>query len=442
MRRAASICFATSARGCNAARARLGRSAMNKRTIRDLTDAEVRGRRALVRVDFNVPLDDRGAVTDDTRMRAAMPTLDALSARGARRGVAVAPRPSKGEARSEVFARAGGAPLGHAHDATGSILSTDGRTRRGAGDDERSQPATILLMENTRFLPGEEKNDDGLARQIAELGDFYVNDAFGSAHRAHASTEGVAHHPASGRGGVADGRRARVSRRRARQPEASVHRDSGRRQDLRQDRRDRGAAAEGRRAARRRCDGMHVLPAMGLETGTSLVERDRVDMAKDLLARAIPAHAAARRDGRAVARRRRRGARGEARRDPRRRSDVRHRSAITCESYAVRSSRARGPWCGTVPWASSRRRRSTPARTRSRRRWRAPLRPAPRPSSAAAIPRRPSKRMRPREPHEPRLHRRRRVARVPRRKGLPWRRRARRSEQPRCEIPSSPRTGK
>ena len=136
---------------------------------RSVRDADVAGKRVLVRVDFNVPLED-GRVADDTRIRAALPTLELLLERDASELVLISHlgRP-KGEdpafAMEPVRAR------------LGELLP-----------DER-----VRLLENTRFNPGETKNDPELARELASYGDLYVNDAFGSAHRAHASTEGVAH---------------------------------------------------------------------------------------------------------------------------------------------------------------------------------------------------------------------------------------------------------
>ena len=164
---------------------------MTTRTIRDLTPAEVQGRRALVRVDFNVPLDDAGQVSDDTRITAALPTINALLDAGAR-VVLLA-----------HFGRPKGAP-----EAKYSLAPVAARLRDLLTRPVHFLTATIgaaavaathslaagetLLLENTRFLPGEEQNDDALSQQLAELGDLYVNDAFGAAHRAHSSTAGVA----------------------------------------------------------------------------------------------------------------------------------------------------------------------------------------------------------------------------------------------------------
>jgi phosphoglycerate kinase len=139
------------------------------RRPRSVRDADVAGRRVLVRVDFNVPLED-GRVADDTRIRAALPTLELLLERGA---------------EELVLCSHLGRPKGA--DPAFSMKPVRERLRELL-PDERAR-----LLENTRFHPGETKNDPEFARELAAEADLYVNDAFGSAHRAHASTEGVAH---------------------------------------------------------------------------------------------------------------------------------------------------------------------------------------------------------------------------------------------------------
>jgi phosphoglycerate kinase len=136
---------------------------------RSVRDADAAGKRVLVRVDFNVPLED-GRVADDTRIRAALPTLELLLDRDASELVLCSHlgRPKDREPELSL------APV---RERLAELLS-----------DER-----VRLLENTRFEPGETRNDPAFARELASRGDLYVNDAFGSAHRAHASTEGVAH---------------------------------------------------------------------------------------------------------------------------------------------------------------------------------------------------------------------------------------------------------
>jgi len=160
---------------------------MNKKTVRDI---DPKGKRVLVRVDFNVPIKD-GAVGDDTRIRAALPTLEYLLERGA--AVILCShlgRPKDGPdpkySLKPVAAHLGkltGKPVAFAEDCIGPAAEKAAKAL---------EPGEILLLENTRFHPEEEKNNPEMAKQLAALADIYVNDAFGSAHRAHASTQGVA----------------------------------------------------------------------------------------------------------------------------------------------------------------------------------------------------------------------------------------------------------
>ena len=150
------------------------------RTLDDLGD--VAGVRVVVRVDFNVPLDD-GAITDDARIRAALPTIDALRARGARL----------------LLVSHLGRPEGR--DTRWSLRPIAEHLSRLAERDVALAPSLdeipdgdLVMLENIRFEPGETKNDPALAKRLGALGGAYVNDAFGSAHRAHASTEGIVHH--------------------------------------------------------------------------------------------------------------------------------------------------------------------------------------------------------------------------------------------------------
>jgi phosphoglycerate kinase len=162
---------------------------MDKATVRDI---DVRGKRALVRVDLNAPQDETGAITDDTRLRASLPSIQYLLDQGA----AVILMSHLGRPKGKVDPKYSlkpiaarlsellGKPVPLAPDCVGPEVEAMARAL---------QPGEVLLLENLRFHPEEEANDPGFAKQLAALGEVYVNDAFGTAHRAHASTEGVAH---------------------------------------------------------------------------------------------------------------------------------------------------------------------------------------------------------------------------------------------------------
>ena len=163
---------------------------MAKRSLSTLSGDELRGKRVLVRVDFNVPLDDAGAITDDTRIRAALPTINDLTGKGARVILAAHFGRPKGKVNegmrlTPVAARLSEL-LGKPVVKTDSCIGPDAEAKVAAMAD-----GDVVLLENVRFFAEEEANDAGFAAQLAALADVYVNDAFGAAHRAHASTEGV-----------------------------------------------------------------------------------------------------------------------------------------------------------------------------------------------------------------------------------------------------------
>ncbi len=161
----------------------------NKKTLRDL---DVKGKKVLVRVDFNVPIKD-GKVGDDTRIQAALPTLNYLLDQGAALILTSHLGRPKGEAKPEfslapVAEYLGGlvdVPVKFAGDCLGDVAKAAAAAL---------QPGEILLLENTRFHKGEKKNDPAMAKELASFADVFVNDAFGTAHRAHASNVGVAEH--------------------------------------------------------------------------------------------------------------------------------------------------------------------------------------------------------------------------------------------------------
>ncbi len=158
-----------------------------KKTIRDY---DFQGKRALVRVDFNVPLDD-GKVTDDTRIRAALPTLRYLLDHGAALILCSHLGRPKGEPRPELSLRPVASALEVLIEAPVSFVE-DCVGPEAEAAAKALKPGGILLLENTRFHPEEKKNDPAFARQLASLAEVFVNDAFGTAHRAHASNVGVA----------------------------------------------------------------------------------------------------------------------------------------------------------------------------------------------------------------------------------------------------------
>jgi phosphoglycerate kinase len=150
--------------------------------VRTLDDLDVEGARVLVRVDFNVPLDRDGQITDDARIRAALPTLAELRDRGAR--LLLAAHLGRPKGRDPAYS------LKPVAARLGDLLGTPVEL---AEDLEHVPDGDVVMLENVRFNAGETRNDPDLARRYAALADAYVDDAFGAAHRAHASTEGVAH---------------------------------------------------------------------------------------------------------------------------------------------------------------------------------------------------------------------------------------------------------
>jgi phosphoglycerate kinase len=150
--------------------------------VRTLEDLDVEGKRVLVRVDFNVPLDEDRNITDDARIRAALPTLKELREKGAR--LLLASHLGRPKGPDPKFS------LRPTAERLSELLGTEVQLAESLDD---VPDGDVVMLENVRFDPGETKNDGQLAKRYAALADAYVNDAFGSAHRAHASTEAVAH---------------------------------------------------------------------------------------------------------------------------------------------------------------------------------------------------------------------------------------------------------
>jgi phosphoglycerate kinase len=257
---------------------------MPKRTLDALADQPLEGLRALVRVDFNVPIKD-GVVTDATRIEAALPTIRWLRDRGCR----VVLLSHLGRPKGRPDPKYSLAPVAHAlEQALGMPVRflEDPTSEAAARATRQLKRGDVALAENTRFSPGEEKNDRALAERFAALGDFYVDDAFGSAHRAHASTEAVAHLLKPAVAGRLMAKELAYLGEALRSPARPFVAVLG------------GAKISGKidviQNLLPQVDAILIggamactfFAAMGLEVGTSLVEADRVDMARTLLQRA------------------------------------------------------------------------------------------------------------------------------------------------------------
>jgi phosphoglycerate kinase len=256
---------------------------MAKMTVRDLTAEQLRGRRALVRVDFNVPLNEHLHVTDDTRIRAALPTIELLLDRGARVVLLSHLGRPKGKPDPKYSLEPVARRLTELLPTRKVYFVESTDTDEALKASTRLHDGQVLLLENTRFLGGEEKNDQRLARALAQLGDLYVNDAFGAAHRAHASTEGIAHYLKPAVAGLLMEKELAYLQGALENPKHPFVAILG------------GAKISGKidviEALLPKVDALLIggamactfYKAMGLETGKSLVEPDRVDMARALI---------------------------------------------------------------------------------------------------------------------------------------------------------------
>ena len=258
---------------------------LDKKTVRDLPDSALRGKRALVRVDFNVPLDEHRRVSDDTRIVAALPTITYLLDRGARVILlSHLGRPKGGPEQQfslEPVARRLAELLPGRQ--VCFVESTDTDEAMKATNASSND---VVVLENTRFLGGEETNDQRLCRSLGQLGDVYVNDAFGSAHRAHASTEGVSHCLKPAVAGLLMEKELEYLGAALAEPRRPLVAVLG------------GSKISGKidviESLLPKVDRLLIGGAMactffrakGLETGTSLVEDDRVAMARDVSQRA------------------------------------------------------------------------------------------------------------------------------------------------------------
>ena len=255
-----------------------------RRSLASLPANRLDGQRALVRVDFNVPVKN-GAVTDDTRIRAALPTIKYLREKGARVVLLSHFGRPKGAPDPQYSLKPLQLPLEKLLGAPVEFLQ-DPAGEAAASATRRMPRGGVMLAENTRFYPGEERNDPDLARRFAALGDLYVNDAFGAAHRAHASTEAVARILKPAVAGFLMERELQYLGDALDHPKRPFIAVLG------------GAKVSGKidliDALLPKVDAILIggamactfFLAMGLSVGRSLVEEDRVDLARKLLDRA------------------------------------------------------------------------------------------------------------------------------------------------------------
>ncbi len=250
-----------------------------------ITDLDLQGKRVLMRVDFNVPIGDDGKVGDDTRIRAALPSIRYAIEHGARLVLASHLGRPKGKpdpkySLAPAAARLSellGKPVTLAPDSVGDVVQ---------GMVDALEPGAVLMLENVRFYAGEEKNDPEFGKQLGALADLYVNDAFGTAHRAHASTEGVTHYVDQAAAGFLMQKELEYLGKALDNPERPFVVILG------------GAKVSDKIAVIENlllsADSILIggamaytfLKAQGIETGRSLVEDDKLDLARDLLRRA------------------------------------------------------------------------------------------------------------------------------------------------------------
>jgi phosphoglycerate kinase len=262
---------------------------VTKKTVANLSASDLTGKRVLVRADFNVPI-DKGIISDDTRIRAALPTIQDLTSKGAK--VILSShfgRPEGVDKKSRVTEKLRLTPVAKR---LSELLGKEvKKTDDCIGDEVAAtvaamQNGDVLLLENVRFYPEEEKNDPAFAQKLASIADVYVNDAFGTAHRAHASTEGVTHHLSPSVAGLLIEKELQYLQSAIEQPQRPLAAIIG------------GSKVSSKigviEKLLEKCDKLLLgggmvftfYKARGLNVGKSLVEEDKLELAKSLEAKA------------------------------------------------------------------------------------------------------------------------------------------------------------
>ncbi|MGF1481350.1 MAG: phosphoglycerate kinase [Cyanophyceae cyanobacterium] len=258
---------------------------MPKKTVANLSESDLSGKRVLVRADFNVPLDDGGQISDDTRIRAALPTIQDLVKKGAKVILCSHMGRPKGQVKDNLrlapvakrLSELLGQEVKMCDDCVGeSVTATINQMNNG----------DIALLENLRFHAEEESNDAEFAKQLAANADLYVNDAFGTAHRAHASTEGVTHHLSPAVGGYLIEKELNYLQNAVENPQPPLASIIG------------GSKVSSKigviETLLEKCDKLLIgggmiftfYKARGINVGKSLVEEDKLELAKSLEAKA------------------------------------------------------------------------------------------------------------------------------------------------------------
>ncbi len=258
---------------------------MPKKTVANLSASDLSGKRVLVRADFNVPLDDAGNITDDTRIRAALPTIQDLTGKGAKVILSSHFGRPKGQVNEKMrltpvakrLSELLGQDVIKCDDCIGDEVANK------VGGMENGQ---VALLENVRFYAEEEKNDPEFAKKLASVADLYVNDAFGTAHRAHASTEGVTHYLSPSVAGSLMEKELQYLKGAIEEPQRPLAAIIG------------GSKVSSKigviETLLEKCDKLLLgggmiftfLKARGISVGNSLVEDDKLELAKSLEAKA------------------------------------------------------------------------------------------------------------------------------------------------------------